>query len=106
MLSSVVNGKMLLKAFLSGMPECRLGLSMHGEDAAFASIVRQHEWDERRAISFVPPDNGAAAEFEVVRYRVSQQLAVPFRVLPSSVEAAPGMLLVRLTGALFAPMPQ
>lgn len=82
-----VEGRVLMKAFLSGMPECCLGFNMAGEDCTFSTIVRQHDWESKKSISFVPPDNGNKSEFEIMRYRISDQISVPFKVIPNIVES-------------------
>eukprot|EP00892_Ulva_mutabilis_P006462 jgi/Ulvmu1/4188/UM019_0167.1 len=82
-----VEGRVLMKAFLSGMPECCLGFNMAGEDCTFSTIVRQSDWESRKSISFVPPDNGNKSEFEIMRYRISDQVSVPFKVIPNIVES-------------------
>jgi hypothetical protein len=84
-----------MKAFLSGMPTCRLGLNMHAEDCMFNSVVSQGEWDVSKSISFIPPDNGNKTEFEVMRYRLSEQIKPPFRVVPQVVETGRTRVNVR-----------
>jgi AP-2 complex subunit mu-1 len=82
-----VEGRVLMKAFLSGMPECRLGFNMHGEDCTFNSIVRQVDWESQRAISFIPPDSSNKTEFEIMKYRMSNQVSCPFSIIPNVVES-------------------
>lgn len=96
MLSGDVSGQVMLKCFLSGMPECKLGLNdklmMEGEkrrgpkrtnkeiaidDVTFHQCVRLGKFDTDRTISFVPPDG----EFELMRYRITENIAPPFRIL-------------------------
>jgi AP-2 complex subunit mu-1 len=95
-LRSEVEGRVLMKAFLSGLPTCRLGLNMHGQDCTFASIVSQREWETAKCISFVPPDNGNKTEFEVMRYRLSDHIKPPFRVTPQIVESGRTRVSVRI----------
>lgn len=72
-----VDGHILMRAYLSGTPECKFGLndklvidkSEHGsidavelDDCRFHQCVRLTEFDETRTISFVPPDG----EFELM----------------------------------------
>jgi AP-2 complex subunit mu-1 len=94
-LRSEVTGRLLMKAFLSGMPTCRLGLNMHAEDCMFNSVVSQGEWDLSKCISFIPPDNGNRTEFEVMRYRLSDQIQPPFRVASNIVETGRTRVAVR-----------
>lgn len=97
MLRSEVSGRLLMKAFLSGMPTCRLGLNMHGEDCTFNSVINQREWETAKCISFVPPDNGNKTEFEVMRYRLSDRIQPPFRMVPNVLETGRTRVSVRLT---------
>lgn len=95
-LSGDVSGQIMLKAYLSGMPECKLGLNdklmMEGEkrrgpkragkeiaidDVTFHQCVRLGKFDTDRTISFVPPDG----EFELMRYRITENIVPPFRVV-------------------------
>lgn len=97
-----VSGKIVMKTYLSGMPECKFGLNdklvMEKEskakakgaprsgiaidDITFHRCVRLSEWDQSRTISFVPPDG----EFELTKYRITQNVNLPFRVDPLVVE--------------------
>lgn len=87
-LRAEVHGRLLLKAFLSGMPECRLGLIDRGaQDVVFASIVNNRDWETNKCVSFIPPDNGNATEFEVMRYRCTDTINVPFKIVPNIVES-------------------
>ena len=91
-----VTGKLIMRCFLSGMPELRLGLNdvkaMEGvggpsatskqvdiDDMVFHQCVNLANFDSERAISLVPPDG----EFELMRYRISDGIKLPFKVLPS-----------------------
>lgn len=75
-----VDGHILMRAYLSGTPECKFGLNDklvidkndHGgmgdavelDDCRFHQCVRLDEFDSSRTISFIPPDG----EFELMRY--------------------------------------
>lgn len=85
-----------MKAFLSGMPECRLGFNMHGEDCTFSSIVRQTDWESERAISFIPPDSSNKTDFEIMKYRMSDQVTCPFSIIPNVVESGRTRCSVRV----------
>lgn len=120
-LHSDVNGRVMLKVFLSGMPDCKLGLndrlmmqserqvatatqrgrSTHAapsagsssgnaptapsnryreitiDDIRFHQCVRLGKFDSDRTITFTPPDG----EFELMRYRITENVTPPFRVL-------------------------
>eukprot|EP00892_Ulva_mutabilis_P005767 jgi/Ulvmu1/3562/UM166_0016.1 len=86
---SELKGTLQMKAYLSGMPECKLGLndktmfsrqgrggrSVDLEDIKFHQCVRLTQFDENRQIVFTPPDG----EFSLMSYRLSQlELTPPF----------------------------
>ncbi|KAK9459345.1 Mu homology domain-containing protein [Lipomyces oligophaga] len=94
-----VNGHIILRAFLSGTPECKFGLndrllidnseddqrntktkaaagSVSLEDCQFHQCVRLGKFDQDRTISFIPPDG----EFELMKYRAVENINLPFRV--------------------------
>ena len=48
------------------------------DDVSFHRCVRLGKYDADRSIIFVPPDG----VFELMRYRVSQNVSLPFRVIP------------------------
>eukprot|EP00656_Telonema_subtile_P011215 TRINITY_DN15525_c0_g1_i2.p1 TRINITY_DN15525_c0_g1~~TRINITY_DN15525_c0_g1_i2.p1 ORF type:complete len:428 (-),score=109.14 TRINITY_DN15525_c0_g1_i2:262-1545(-) len=97
-----VSGKVLLNSKLSGMPECKFGLndkimldkqttgraqrkggssnsSIVLDDCTFDKCVRLGRFDSDRSISFVPPDG----QFELMRYRVTENVELPFKITPS-----------------------
>lgn len=98
-LKSDVSGRVVMKTFLSGMPECKFGmndkLQMEGkqagsskrktktssgiaiEDIRFHRCVRLGKFDSEKAISFIPPDG----EFDLMSYRVTQNITAPFSVI-------------------------
>eukprot|EP00003_Mantamonas_plastica_P006479 TRINITY_DN1527_c0_g1_i2.p1 TRINITY_DN1527_c0_g1~~TRINITY_DN1527_c0_g1_i2.p1 ORF type:complete len:337 (+),score=117.65 TRINITY_DN1527_c0_g1_i2:726-1736(+) len=115
MLHSDVVGKIMIKAELSGMPDCKLGLNdkmvmdrektsfrsgsgggsssssggvkprnqgIEIDDFTFHQCVKLGKFDSDRTISFVPPDG----EFELMRYRTTQNINSPFRVLATVKE--------------------
>ncbi|PGH18273.1 hypothetical protein AJ79_00612 [Helicocarpus griseus UAMH5409] len=100
-----VNGQIIMRAYLSGMPECKFGLndrlllenndpsgrtdgrtratraaagSVTLEDCQFHQCVKLGRFDADRIISFVPPDG----EFELMRYRATENVNLPFKVHP------------------------
>ena len=105
---SSVQGSIIMKAFLSGMPDLSVGLndrlgehtrvSATGEDAGasaarsrklidlddlqFHQCVRLHKFASEKVIEFTPPDG----EFELVRYRVSDNVTLPFKLMPAVKE--------------------
>lgn len=97
-LNSSVTGTILLKCFLSGMPECKFGLNdkislerrkaqrkqvkpspgngVEIDDIQFHPCVRLNA--QTKGISFVPPDG----EFELMKYRTTNGIKSPFKVIP------------------------
>jgi AP-2 complex subunit mu-1 len=106
-----VNGQIVMRAYLTGTPECKFGLndrllldpgesSSNGrgtgsgqgtskatraaagsvtlEDCQFHQCVKLGRFDADRIISFVPPDG----EFELMRYRATENVNLPFKVHP------------------------
>merc|ERR1712023_307363 len=86
-LHSEIIGAILMKSFLSGMPELKLGLNdklmfeatgrstarikaVDLEDIKFHQCVRLARFENDRTISFIPPDG----EFELMSYRLSTQV--------------------------------
>lgn len=102
-LRAEVQGKIQVRSFLSGMPECKFGLNdkillknvdperrkkvrqanwVTLDDTSFHRCVRLHNFDEDRTISFIPPDG----EFDLMKYRITQGIRIPFEVMPQVVE--------------------
>mmetsp|Transcript_12601 Transcript_12601/g.31018 ORF Transcript_12601/g.31018 Transcript_12601/m.31018 type:complete len:441 (-) Transcript_12601:70-1392(-) len=103
-LESDVTGSIQIKAFLSGMPECRFGMNdkvlldkeaskggaaataakrrrkgaIQLDDTTFHQCVKLSKFDSERVVSFVPPDG----EFQLMSYRTTSNINLPFRLLP------------------------
>ena len=104
-LSAHVAGKVVMKSYLSGMPECKFGIndkivmeakgrsgisgnteevSRSGkpvvviDDCQFHQCVKLSKFETEHSISFIPPDG----EFELMRYRTTKDISLPFRVIP------------------------
>lgn len=103
-----VTGQIVMRALLSGWPECKFGLNDklimdkeaaskgHGgqagsakrnagveiDDCTFHRCVRLGKFDADRTITFIPPDG----EFELMRYRVAENVNLPFRLIPAIQE--------------------
>ncbi|GAM22943.1 hypothetical protein SAMD00019534_061180 [Acytostelium subglobosum LB1] len=97
-----VTGQVMMKCYLSGMPECKFGMNdrvvmdrergptptsapknkrAHGveiDDITFHQCVRLGKFDTDRTVSFIPPDG----EFELMKYRTTEYINLPFKVLP------------------------
>jgi len=113
-LSSDVSGKILMKCYLSGMPECKFGLNdklmlaaekkkssgrksykeIDIDDTNFHQCVKLGNYEQDRTISFTPPDG----EFELMRYRITDNIVPPFRLLSPIVrEVSKTRLEVQVT---------
>lgn len=103
-LSSHVAGIIKMKAYLSGMPDCKFGINdklvsikrkedkegskskkkkqtstpIAIDDLTFHQCVKLGRFDTNRSISFVPPDG----EFELMKYRTTSDVILPFVVTP------------------------
>lgn len=113
-LRAEVNGKVMMKTQLTGMPECKFGLNdklimerenpgaaaaaasgkkagVEIDDCTFHRCVRLGKFDTERTITFIPPDG----EFELMRYRVTD-VKQPFRLIPSVKEEGKTKLSINL----------
>ncbi|KAL7422227.1 clathrin associated protein complex medium subunit [Cryptotrichosporon argae] len=99
-----VDGQIMMRAYLSGTPECKFGLNdqlkldkggagggagaakseaeVQLDDCQFHQCVRLGKFDENRSITFIPPDG----EFELMRYRSTSNINLPFRLQTHVVE--------------------
>ena len=99
-LRSDVIGQVIMKSQLSGMPECKFGINeklsqrddgadildnsaaaqkgIQIDDIKFHQCVRLGRFDRDRSITFIPPDG----VFEVMTYRVSSNINLPFKITP------------------------
>lgn len=106
-LSAHVAGKVVIKSYLSGMPECKFGIndkiamdskvksnqpigdssqpslnstkqSIAIDDCQFHQCVKLTKFESEHAISFIPPDG----EFELMRYRITKDISHPFKLIP------------------------
>lgn len=111
-LNSSVNGYIIMKALLSGMPECKIGFnekvgldpekpgvpgarsgsSIEIDDMVFHQCVKLTNFAKERAISFTPPDG----EFELMRYRKTENVGVPFQISPLVKELPQNKLVIRI----------
>ncbi len=81
MLQADLNGTVVMKALLSGMPECRIALNdkialqkegkvgrtaVDLDDLHFHQCVRLTTFDAERIITFIPPDG----DFELLTYDI------------------------------------
>lgn len=93
-----VSGQVQMKCLLSGMPECKFGMNdkvvldkearqgapkrrgngIEIDDITFHQCVKLGKFDTDRTISFIPPDG----EFELMKYRTTENINLPFKILP------------------------
>lgn len=76
-LRSDVSGRVVMKAFLSGMPDVKLGLNDKLEDVTFHPCVNLGRFTAEKVVSFVPPDG----EFELMKYRCTEGINLPFKAV-------------------------
>mmetsp|Transcript_6461 Transcript_6461/g.10108 ORF Transcript_6461/g.10108 Transcript_6461/m.10108 type:complete len:244 (+) Transcript_6461:1-732(+) len=98
-LRNEVTGRVQMNTKLTGMPECKFGLNdklviekesaggkkkpgVEIDDCVFHRCVRLGKFDADRTITFIPPDG----EFELMRYRVNDNVNLPFRLIPAVQE--------------------
>ena len=85
-----------MRAYLSGMPECKFGLNDKNlieaegstpkqsnsknlialDDCHFHHCVKLATFEETKTINFIPPDG----EFELMNYRTTQNINLPFKL--------------------------
>eukprot|EP00501_MAST-03F_sp_TOSAG23-6_P000254 GSMAST32.ASY1.ANO1.260.1 assembled CDS len=95
----------MMKAFLSGMPECRFGLNdkvsmdkdeKRGGLRAKRSVVLDdcsfHRCVHDRSITFIPPDG----VFELMSYRITNNVKLPIRILPVIEEQGSTKVIINL----------
>lgn len=115
-LRSYVDGVIKMKTHLTGMPECRFGLSddsfeLRGdtlssngsgvmlEDCKFHQCVELNKFDSERVIQFVPPDG----DFQLMSYHCLQNINLPFEIYPEVTEIGKLKLLYKLRLKSFYP---
>mmetsp|Transcript_13449 Transcript_13449/g.39155 ORF Transcript_13449/g.39155 Transcript_13449/m.39155 type:complete len:434 (-) Transcript_13449:462-1763(-) len=116
-------GQVIMKTQLSGMPECKFALNdklnmekeaqsgtqnpedkkkraVEIDDCTFHRCVRLGKFDTDRTITFIPPDG----EFELMRYRVTDNINLPFRLIPAIQEESKSKMTINLKAtATFGP---
>lgn len=104
-LRNEVTGAVQMNTKLTGMPECKFGLndklvidkekdkpSVEIDDCSFHRCVRLGKFDADRTITFIPPDG----EFELMRYRVTDNISLPFRIIPAVQEESNSKVSINL----------
>ena len=107
-----MSGIIKLKCLLTGMPECKLGMNdkllMEKEpkksgvttmdkgitidDMKFHQCVKLPKFDKERSITFIPPDGA----FELMSYRVTQNVNLPFKIMPVYTEVTQTKIEIRV----------
>jgi AP-2 complex subunit mu-1 len=105
-LKTDVSGSINVKCQLSGMPECKFGMNdklflqrtnvnekgVHLDDTKFHQCVKLNKFDKERAITFIPPDGS----FVLMTYRISENIAIPFKIVTIFTETKNGGLEYRI----------
>ncbi|OAF69492.1 Clathrin coat-associated protein AP50 [Intoshia linei] len=120
-ISCYVDGKIKVRCYLSGMPECKFAVNdlfscnknikagdltnttmkkyvylkiivlskrkkdssdIKLDDVHFHQCVRLNTFENDHSITFIPPDG----TFVLMRYRVANDISIPFRIIPNMVE--------------------
>jgi len=114
-LNADISGQILMKCYLSGMPECTFGMNdkipidspapglakgaprggVELNDVNFHQCVRLTKFESDREISFVPPDG----EFELMRYRTTEIRPdnLPFTIISHVNEIGRARIEVEIT---------
>lgn len=122
-LSAYVDGRVRMKSYLSGMPECKFGINdnvvvesrntignddnssmqvtvksgikptVFVDDCHFHQCVTLSKFESQHSINFIPPDG----EFELMRYRMTKDVMLPFRVIPLIREIGRTRLDMKIT---------
>lgn len=81
LLSASVDGVLKVRARLSGLPQCQVDLDHVSvlENSQLHACVNHTRFHEEGKVQFVPPEG----EFDLLRYHVSQEVAVPFKIYNS-----------------------
>lgn len=74
-LRSDVQGRVVMKTRLTGMPDVKLGFNDKLEDVTFHQCVNLGRYNAEKVVSFVPPDG----EFELARFRCTEGIELPFQ---------------------------
>ena len=117
-LDASVNGAINMKCYLSGMPECKIGFndklsggssmgqlgapgaarsgsSIEVDDMVFHQCVKLSSFANDRAIAFTPPDG----EFELMRYRKTENVSLPFTISPMIKDISSTKIEIRVSVA-------
>jgi AP-2 complex subunit mu-1 len=97
-LRNEVTGGVQMNTKLTGMPECKFalnklaiekegqsskpGVEIDEKNCTFHRCVTLGKFDADRTITFIPPDG----EFELMQYRVTDNINLPFRIMPTVQE--------------------
>lgn len=114
-LRGYVNGKIMMKSKLLGMPVCRFGLNDNAkfsndtddeyiddgdslvelDDCRFHDCVELQKFSREKVIQFTPPDG----EFQLMSYRCNKNVQLPFEIHTSVVEQSNRLIkyLIKLT---------
>lgn len=119
-----VSGRVMMRAYLTGMPECKIGLNdkiatssvgsglrqasaseytatgksnVQLDDCQFHQCVKLSNFNTDRTITFIPPGMSNVnvftdGEFELIKYRSTENVQLPFKVHAAVVEVNSGLV--------------
>ena len=73
-----INDKLLTKASTSASTQVKDERGIQIDDIKFHQCVRLGRFDRDRSITFIPPDG----LFELMTYRISENINLPFKIVP------------------------
>ena len=110
-LRSSIDGAIIMKTHLSGMPQCRFGFNPNTvllsnydvsnderegvvalEDAKFHQCVELGAFDNDGSIQFIPPDG----EFQLMSYNCNNNINLPFKVYPQVQEIGRNRIIYKI----------
>jgi len=113
LLRADVEGQIKVKAYLTGMPDCKFGMNdkilmehevaqgkkhrrttvgVQMDHCSFHQCVRLGKFGTDRTVSFCPPDG----EFELMHYRISENVYLPFKLFPQIDEVSATKIDIRV----------
>ena len=112
-LKADVQGAIIVKSYLSGMPSLKIGLNEAAalqndtntskqlggrrkidlDDIVFHQCVNLTKFNSERVVTFTLPDG----EFQLMKYRASENLHIPYKVSPNIKDLGRSRIEVRVT---------
>jgi AP-2 complex subunit mu-1 len=73
-----MNDKLVMEKEAKNNPRRKMNSGIVIDDVTFHRCVKLGQFDHDRTINFIPPDG----EFELMKYRITENVNLPFRVIP------------------------